>query len=364
MEENNEYLTTQLITYLGNKRALLPLISEGLAQTQIRLHKIKMDTFDVFSGSGIVARFLKQYSSRVITNDMEEYSHIIAQCYMTNDSDFDSVAYHKWYSCYNDYLRMSDTLGIISANYAPKDANNIKMGERCFYTPENARVIDATMSFLSYVPEDLKKYFLGPLLSEASVHVNTSGLFKGFYKDSTGLGAWGGNAGNAVQRICGAIEVNPPVLSNFECEHMELCLNAIHAAEVAPEVDVAYLDPPYNQHPYGSNYFMLNIIASGQMSDDCSEISGIPNDWNRSAYNKKAEASLELERLIEAVKAKFILLSYNNEGIIPSESIDKILSRFGDVNMISKAYPTFRGSRNLQNRGKAVEERLYILEKR
>ena len=58
--------------------------------------------------------------------------------------------------------------------------------------------------------------------------------------------------------------------------------------EQLPPVDVAYLDPPYNQHPYGSNYFMLNLLASGRepAAEELSQVSGIPKNWNRSHYNK------------------------------------------------------------------------------
>ena len=50
--------------------------------------------------------------------------------------------------------------------------------------------------YIENVPEDLKVYLLAPLLSEASIHANTSGVFKGFYKDSKkNIGKFGGNSG-------------------------------------------------------------------------------------------------------------------------------------------------------------------------
>jgi adenine-specific DNA-methyltransferase len=56
VKENPAYLTAQLLTYLGNKRALLPFLEKGVGRVQKRLGRKKLSIFDAFSGSGIVAR--------------------------------------------------------------------------------------------------------------------------------------------------------------------------------------------------------------------------------------------------------------------------------------------------------------------
>ena len=75
--EKREYLTRQLITYIGNKRALLTFIGDGIRKVQKKLGKSKLKMFDVFSGSGIVARYFKQFSELLIVNDLEKYSSVI-----------------------------------------------------------------------------------------------------------------------------------------------------------------------------------------------------------------------------------------------------------------------------------------------
>lgn len=79
-------------------------------------------------------------------------------------------------------------------------------------------------------------------------------------------------------------------------------------------VDLAYIDPPYNQHPYGSNYFMLNLINGYVRPLEISPVSGIPVDWNRSSYNKRNLASKAFMEMIYVIKAKYLLVSYNSEG--------------------------------------------------
>jgi adenine-specific DNA-methyltransferase len=97
MRENDEFLTHQLITYIGNKRALLGFIGDGIKKVQKRLHKDKLNMFDVFSGSGIVARFFKQFSDLLIVNDLEKYSSVINECYLANHDELNMVLLKKYY---------------------------------------------------------------------------------------------------------------------------------------------------------------------------------------------------------------------------------------------------------------------------
>jgi adenine-specific DNA-methyltransferase len=64
--ENEDYLTQQLITYIGNKRSLLTFIGDGVYEVTRKLGKKKLDVFDVFSGSGAVARYFKQFSTKTV----------------------------------------------------------------------------------------------------------------------------------------------------------------------------------------------------------------------------------------------------------------------------------------------------------
>jgi adenine-specific DNA-methyltransferase len=130
-----------------------------------------------------------------------------------------------------------------------------------------------------------------------------------------------------------------------------------------PEVDIAYLDPPYNQHPYGSNYFMLNLILDYNYPENTSKISGIPENWNRSDYNKGNRALEALSYLVENIKAKYVIISFNSEGFISTDQMKNMLRKIGRLEVLETKYNTFRGSRNLNNREIHVKEYLYLLEK-
>jgi adenine-specific DNA-methyltransferase len=364
LQEKTEYLTQQLITCIGNKRSLLHFIGDGIKNVQKILQKEKLKMFDVFSGSGIVARYFKQFSVLLIANDLEKYSSVINECYLSNEDEINIDDLRKYYCEITEELKRNPRKGIISELYAPMDDKEIKQSERVFYTSKNAAYIDTVRQLIESIPQKERKFFLAPLLSEASIHANTSGVFKGFYKNKeTGIGQFGGLNKDALFRITGDIQLPFPIFSNFNCETIVLNGDSNTIIKDLPEVDIAYLDPPYNQHPYGSNYFMLNLIIEYQYPENISTVSGIPDNWNRSSYNKNNMALRKLTELVENIKAKFILISFNSEGLITAEQMTEMLAKIGKFQVLETKYNTFRGSRNLNKREIHVKEYLYLLEK-
>lgn len=197
---------------------------------------------------------------------------------------------------------------------------------------------------------------------EASIHTNTSGVFKGFHKKN-GVGHFGGKGENALVRIKKEIKLPYPIFSDIECKVSVSQKDINTLVKEVEDFDLVYYDPPYNQHPYGSNYFMLNILANKENMEIQNGVSGIVKQWNRSNYNKKVEAIESMDDLINNTKSKYILISYNNEGIIPFETFKQILEKYGKVSLLEKDYNTYRGCRNLNGRPIKVKELLWILEK-
>lgn len=213
-------------------------------------------------------------------------------------------------------------------------------------------------------PRELRCHLLAPLLYVASVHANTAGVFKGFYKDrETGVGQFGGKGRDALARICKPFTVPYPVYSAYECDVAVYQGDANRLVKCHPPVDLAYVDPPYNQHPYGSNYFMLNLIVQNRLPESVSEISGIPTGWNRSDYNARARAAAALFDLVSSVDARFLLVSFNSEGFTSKRDMVAMLGRVGRVEVLQTRYNVFRGARNLANRSAHVTEYLYLVER-
>jgi len=364
-EEAPRYLTDQLITYIGNKRALIPEIDEVVTRIKKRLGKPCLRVLDAFSGSGVVARYFKRHSNYLATIDIEDYAAVVSRCYLTNRSAVKPRALLNIIADLNKHVDCADLpMGFIEEMYAPLCEDNICKNDRVFYTRRNARRIDNYRRMIGLVSDEYRDLLLGPLLSEASVHANTSGVFKGFYKDrNTKIGRFGGTNGDALKRILGDIQLKSPILSNFECEVQVFQGDANAIAPNITNLDVVYLDPPYNQHPYGSNYFMLNLVVNYKKPTRVSKISGIPVNWRRSEFNRKSGSQAHFRSLIESLNSKFILVSFNDEGFISRDAMVSMLERIGKVEVINIKYNTFRGCRNLKNRATHVTEQMFLTER-
>ena len=366
-DQHNKFVYQTMLTCIGNKRKLVSNIRSIIDDIRILLSKEKLNIVDGFAGSSVVSRELTYISENLYTNDMELYSYLMAYCYLVNPSDIqkDRISHHI--KIMNEIAEKGPYHeGIICKLYAPKDSKNIQEGERCFYTRENALIIDTLRKYISEkVEEDIANYCLVPLLNKASINTNTAGVFKGFYKKDN-IGWFGGKGEFALSRITKPIRLDIPVwnCSTYKAFPSNKDINVL-VDELPDNIDIMYLDPPYNQHPYGSNYFMLNVIANNEEPIEISNVSGIPTNWNKSNYNKHTSAVESMKKLMSAglSKSTYLLISYNNEGII-TDSDWKTLFEPYNVKKYEIKYDTYKGSRNLKDRSDKVIEIMYLVSKK
>jgi len=159
--------------------------------------------------------------------------------------------------------------GYVSKHYCPADDEHPDYdSERMFFTQQNGRRLDAMreeverMRAEEQVSEAEHAILVAALVFGASYCSNTSGVFKGFHR------GWGGATRTAWYRIRAPIQLRPPVLFDNGLRNEAVQMDArLAAAQFS--CDIAYLDPPYNQHQYGANYHLLNTIALslGQAGD-------------------------------------------------------------------------------------------------
>ena len=193
--EDPAYLGGQLITCIGNKRALLGPIEEAVLRVRARLGGRRLRALDAFSGSGAVSRLLKGHCVWLASNDLEAYAAAAARCFLRNRSEVDLPALQRLAAELDASVAGSSRpAGFVEELYAPRDDEAVAPGERVFYTRANARRLDVLRQELAGLGGEAEELLLGPLLSEASIHANTAGVFKGFYKDRrTGIGRFGGS---------------------------------------------------------------------------------------------------------------------------------------------------------------------------
>ena len=349
---NDNYVYNQLIPYIGNKRKLIPLIQQAILKTGIRSGVF----FDVFAGSGVVSRLAKALGYRVISNDWEPYSYTINHAYIKQNR---APAFRKlggMQKAFDTLNNLRPIKGYIATYYCPKDDENADPDrERMFYTQENGRRIDAIREKIKKWEEDgainesEKRVLLAPLIFQGAYCSNTSGVFKAYHR------GWGGSTSTALYRIRSKLAVEPPIfLDNRQ-------RNEVYqedANELASEIkcDIAYVDPPYNQHQYGSNYHLLNTIGLWDKPRISKEIlihgktvnkSAIRRDWRterRSFYCYRDTASQAFRDLIRGLKARYILISYSTDGLISFDALLDMFAEKGHLDIVTKRYKRYRVS--------------------
>jgi len=370
------YLTKQIIPYIGNKRRLLPLIYNALTESFSGNYEGKK-FLDLFAGSGVVSRFAKYLGFEVHSNDWEEYSFIINYAYIKINK-YDLKNMYKSHGGIENIIFYLNNLPFPDSNkeyiaryFSPKnDLEPDYKTERLFYTRYNGLAIDKIRDEIERLyPDNMinantslykeKILLLAILLHKAATHTNTSGVFKAFHK------GFGGFSKDALSRILKPIALGNPILIDTKQASFiyKKDANVLLKEDyfIKNKFDITYLDPPYNQHQYGSNYHLLNTIALWDKININESIlingknvnrAGIRRDWvkTKSDYCYRDKAKKSFEDLIDKVNSRYILLSYSNEGIVPFEEILNICSEKGKLSIVTNEYIKYRGGKQSINR--------------
>ncbi len=350
-----DYVFHQLIPYIGNKRKLLGLVNRAVAATG--LVPAQSTFLDAFSGSTVVARYAKQLGFAVTANDWEPYAEALAQCFVELNHAPTFFGTRSYQEILHELNTLPPIAGWITTHLCPaNDEHYDTARDRMFYLRSNGMRFDAIRERIAQwdAAGDLsplqRAALLGPMLYQACWLSNTSGVFKGFHN------GWGGRTGTALYRIHADLELSP---ANFHDNARTNCAARLDATELAlashsqPPYDIAYLDPPYNQHPYGSNYHVLNTITLWDAPPVSPTITGhgnksaIRTDWRtqrRSAYNYRARAAAEYQRLLASLNARYLCTSYSTDGSIPLRGLLEANLARGHMQVFLQSYKRYRVS--------------------
>lgn len=370
MTEQNNFLTDQIITYMGNKRKLLYAIENALSTIQTELNTTQLSIGDGFSGSGIVSRLFKTKASTLYTNDLAGYSQTLNECYLATPSEKQQTQIKQYIDTINnlDFNNVNEPW--ISKHWAPINTT-ITKNDRVYFTHENGKRIDIMRDYIqNNIPNEYQHFVLAPLLVETSIHNNTNGQFSAYYKDETDIGAYGGKNGVDIKRITKEIHIPYPIFCENKCK-INISRNDVNEwVKKIPKLDVVYFDPPYNKHPYNIYYFLLDIVNEWDKTQEIpSTYRGQPKNWEQSKYNSSIHAKNAMKDLIANTNAKYIMVSYNNGGIIPIHELDELLIQFGNLHKIPIEHKTYNRLKGISNYKREkeytdVKEFLYVLKKK
>lgn len=310
--------------YYGAKTKLLPFIEKVVSSTGVNGTS---NFVDLFAGTTSVGRHFKKLGFTVISNDTLEFSYALSKTFieLNKQPEFLKLRRHLNVNLNQQIFEHLNGIenyneGFIFENYSPN-------GGRQYFTDDNALKIDTYRLLIhnwkeaGYLNELEYYYLITSLLRAVNLVSNVSGTYGAYLK------TWDKRALNSLK-----MEEVEIIQSNTKNKAFKKDANEL-IKQIKP--DLLYLDPPYNTRQYASNYFILELIAEGWF-DKKPKIYGKTGmreyEHQKSKYSSKSNALNALEDLVlNASKSKYILLSYNNEGIIPHNSIINALERVGEV---------------------------------
>jgi adenine-specific DNA-methyltransferase len=350
--------------YLGNKGSLLHFIDQVLAMHDVvSTRALPLCVCDPFTGTTSVARHLKRLDWRVISGDIMTYSYAFQHAYVganeappfanllnagALDTDLRlSVPLHRVIAHLNNLRGIE---GFFYKTYSPGGPDG-----RQFLSEANALRVDA-------IRKVINTWWGQGLLTEAERYVLVAALIESVSKVANVAGTYGAYLKGWDPRANKPLMLSVPPIVHSAHQH---AVNLADANELVPqhECDLLYIDPPYNTRQYCANYHLLETLALG----DEPEVKGVAGlraeNGKRSPYCKSGQAEEALRQLVSAAKSRWILMSYNSEGIMPHESIVEILSQRGKVAVYACEYRRFRSDADGDNRryktGGKVNEMLY-----
>lgn len=330
--------------YLGNKESILTEIS-GLLASKGLLQK-GYTFFDAFCGSGSVADHFKAYYD-IIINDNLTWSVMYTKGRLCAPMcTFSKLGFDPF-----EFLNSTSTVhqGFIYKNYAPTET------QRMYFTPENAGRID----YFRKQIEDWKVadkltdreycYLMACLIESVSDVSNTAGVYGAFLKK------WD-------SRALKKITFSRVDFRNEDCNAVTTFNSKIEDIIEDVDCDILYLDPPYTQNQYGTQYHLLETLVL----DDNPSVSKITGSRStapmRSDWSKEYKANILFDRILAKTKAKHIVLSYNNDGFMSKEYIEAAMKRYGkpETYVCKKiAYKKYQNWKS-QNESKHFEYLFYV----
>lgn len=319
--------------YIGSKTTLLDKINEAVMEYFNDYDFVFMDPF---SGTGVVANYFADKGCKVIANDLLFSNYVAYEAWLSDD-EYDSAKVEKMINDFNavDSRKLSnnyfsDTFG--NKYYNSNDAKKIG-----FIREELQQKRDSLTSREYYI-------LLASLLYAADKIAHTCGHFESYLK------------GTPPKEK--GVQLEMPTIKKKQQECEIFCKDA---NELVRDVaaDVVYIDPPYNARQYVNFYHVLENLA---LWEKPTELEGDSMKFKRNHLKSdysKAKAPQVFEDLIKNIKAKLIVVSYNNtysakstasNNKISEEELVETLSKKGKVTKREIDYKFFNaGKTDLKN---------------
>lgn len=300
-----------MIKYLGSKRTLIPQILDAVRAVSGECGPVAggATVLDLFSGTSRVGHALKSHGYRVVANDHNAYAHTLAKCYVQADR---AEILQDAEQLIAEFNSLPGKPGYVTENFCIRSR---------YFHPSNGERIDAIRDAIAAkcLGPELEAVLLVSLMEAADRVDSTTGVQMAYLKE------YAPRALRPMTLRMPAV-IDRPLSGKCEAHRMD----ALEAAE-AFEADVAYIDPPYNQHSYLGNYHVWETLVLW----DKPETYGIACKrvdvrTRRSCFNFKVRFEDSFSRLLSAVRAKALVISFSNEGYLsPNRMVEMLGELWG-----------------------------------
>ena len=302
------YEDGRVIKYLGSKRRLLPVLGDLFARAQART------ALDLFTGTTRVAQEFKRRGGVVTAVDCARYSEVFAQCWIeTSADDIDAD-------------ELTDALAHLNALPGePGYFTDTFCVQSRFFQPKNGARVDAIRDAIErdHLGSPLYPVLLTSLILAADRVDSTTGVQMAYLKQ------WAPRAHNDLELR--APELLPGAGTAVRGD-------ALQVAPTLGSFDLAYLDPPYNQHRYFTNYHIFETLVAWDRPQHygvaCKRIDS-RDDVTKSMFNTKKDMPSALAATVGAIDAEVLVLSYNDESWVDSEQLMAMCDRFAEVRLLA-----------------------------
>ena len=331
------------LNYIGSKHTLLKTIIH-ICNININ-NTFNMSFMDLFAGTGVVGHNMLQYFKTCDSNDLEHYSYVIN--YALLKCNFSNKLKDLIENC--NKLDLEE--GIIYKNYSPNEKC-----ERMFFTNTNAKKADAVRFYIEtkfkekYITSEEYYFLVASLLVSIDKVANTSCVYGAYLKSYKT---------SALKDLL-MVPIHTKENINTEENNVYKELSENFAKPNGKYYDVIYMDPPYNQRQYSGNYSPLNYIADYNPDTIIKGKTGLIENYNKSNFCKKKEVKNSFIELINGVKCKYLIISYNNEGLLSIDDFRSILIKKGTVKLYKIKYNKFKAQQNVDI--KNTEEYLWFVD--
>lgn len=340
--------------YIGGKSNLLTDIEKLITTSTHNVHTI----IDIFSGSGVVSSFFKSRNYDVIGNDIMYFAYVLSRgtTGLNQVPTFKNLGINSPIEYLNNLTIENTNIDIadcfIYQNYSPHDNNT-----RMYFQNKNALKID----IIRITIEDWKNqhlintdeyfYLLAALIAAVPYVSNITGVYGAYLKH------WDARTYNDITLKTPRIITNGSnaIFYNENCDFL-LPSNNITG-------DLLYADPPYNSRQYLPNYHILETIAAYD-NPSIHGVTGLRNYQNqKSDFCTTKGVENAFRRLIENAQVRYVLISYNNEGLLSTERLSQLCQEYARPNTFQLREIDYRRYNNAGTTHRNVTEQLYFFEK-